>query len=196
METKNEIWKDIEGYEGLYQVSNIGRVRSLDRWKEQICSRNSKTTVLHLYKGKILAQPIEFWGYRRVNLSSGKNNCKKFATHRLVAKAFIPNPNNYECVNHKDENKLNNCVENLEWCSFGYNDNYGTRNKRIHEKVNIPRMRPVVQYDLNGKYINSFESIKEASRKTGVGRRSIWALCNFKYGRHHAHGFVFRYKKE
>ena len=110
-----EIWRDIEGYEGLYQVSNLGRVRSL----------NYKRT------GKVQNMKLGTYpnGYKMVDLKKNKNR-KAHLVHRLVAKAFIPNPNPDQLceVNHKDEDKTNNCVENLEWCDVKYNSNFGTRN--------------------------------------------------------------------
>ena len=116
-----EEWRDIKGYEGKYQVSNLGRVKSLKDSKEN-------------YREKILSNSTDKRGYSNVNLyKNGKRNY--FKVHRLVAEAFIPNPNNYPQVNHKDENKTNNCVSNLEWCTHEYNINYGTRNKRVSEKM-------------------------------------------------------------
>ena len=107
-----EEWRDIKGYEGLYQISNLGRVHSY-------------------YKRDIL-EPKEDKGYLRVGLyKNGKR--KPYSIHRLVAEAFIPNPNNYPQVNHKDEDKSNNRVSNLEWCTAKYNINYGTHNKRMSE---------------------------------------------------------------
>lgn len=118
-----EIWKDIEGYEGWYQVSNLGRVRSVERYV------NYKKTGLSFRKSRILKLKSDYYGYRSVNLSV---NCKvkTYKVHRLVAQAFIPNPNNLPCINHKDENKSNNFVSNLEWCSIAYNNTYGTRIER------------------------------------------------------------------
>ena len=110
-----EIWKDIEGYEGFYQVSNYGRVKSLNY------NRTGKA--------KELKQSINL-GYKYVILYKD-NKRKKFLVHRLVAQAFVPNPNEYLEVNHIDENKANNCVWNLEWCTRLYNNNYGTINERI-----------------------------------------------------------------
>lgn len=106
-----EDWKDIKGYEGEYQISSCGRVRSL-----------KTNRVLKLYEGD----------YSRVCLC--KNGVKKtWKVHRLVADAFIPNPDNLPEINHKDENKYNNCVENLEWCSKVYNNNYGTKTERTED---------------------------------------------------------------
>ena len=107
-----EIWKDIEGYEGLYQVSNQGNVKSLKR--------------KYVLADKILIPRIDTDGYALVNLS--KHNKKTtFKIHRLVAETFIPNPDNLPEINHKDENKLNNKADNLEWCDRKYNNTYGTR---------------------------------------------------------------------
>ena len=110
-----EIWKDIKGYEGLYQVSNKGHVKSLNY------RRTGKEGIL---KGR-----LDKDGYLRVGLCKNKKQ-KPFYIHRLVAKAFLPNPNNLPEVNHIDENKENNHVENLEWCDRKYNNNYGSRNER------------------------------------------------------------------
>ena len=116
-----EEWRDIKGYEGKYQVSNLGRVKSLKN-----CKGNCREKILKLRPNKN--------GYIRIELYIyGKN--KKFPVHRLVAAAFIPNPDNYKEVNHKDEDKTNNRVDNLEWCTRKYNANYGTMDKRISEKM-------------------------------------------------------------
>lgn len=111
-----EIWKDIKGYEGIYQVSNRGNVRSL-----------------HYNKLRILT-PLSKQGYYSVALSVN-SKCKHFPIHRLVAEAFIPNPSNLPEINHKDEDGTNNSVDNLEWCTREYNNNYGSRNKRVSETL-------------------------------------------------------------
>lgn len=120
-----EEWKDIKGYEGLYQVSTLGRVRSF-----------------HAYKGssqRILVPGRYSRGYLFVQLSKDKVKTQHMI-HRLVASTFIPNPEDLPQVNHKDEDKTNNCVENLEWCTAKYNANYGTRNERVAEKTRKPVM--------------------------------------------------------
>lgn len=120
-----EIWKDIPDYEGLYQASNLGNVKVLDRVVNSGI-KNNKTVIR---KGKLLKKRIN-QGYYEVALS--KNNKKRFLkVHRLIAITFIPNLNNLPSVNHKDENKLNNNVNNLEWCTIKYNCNYGNRNFKI-----------------------------------------------------------------
>ena len=128
------MWKDIKNYEGLYQVNELGEVKGL-------------------VNNKILKPTKHSEGYLQVRLS--KNNIKKaHYIHRLVAQAFIDNKENYPCVNHKDENKTNNCVSNLEWCDHKYNDNYGTRNQRMGNSKSIK----VYQFDLQGNLLNSFRN--------------------------------------
>ena len=171
-----EYWKDINGYEGLYQVSNYGRVRSLPR----------KTT-----SGKILTQFISR-GYYKVVLC--KDNIKKnWNVHKLVAIAFVPNPNNYTDINHKDENKLNNIATNLEWCSKSYNQRYGTRNKRMLVSRNgCNKEKPVFQLDMEGSLIKEWISATEASRILNINRESIRRCCIGK--RKTAGGFIWKYK--
>lgn len=126
-----EIWKDIEGYEGLYQVSNLGNVKSLDRKYNGSNQFGSK--FIGIKKGKTLKKQLKR-NYYCVALIK-KTKAKYFLIHRLVAQAFIPNPNNYPQVNHIDENKHNNCVDNLEWCTSSYNINYGNRNIKVANKL-------------------------------------------------------------
>ena len=139
-----EVWKPIKGYENLYEVSNLGNIKSLSR--EIITSNNKK----YFTKCKILKKDISNKGYYRVIFKINKKS-KHYSVSRLVAEAFIPNPNNLPCVNHKDENPLNNCVSNLEWCTHKYNMNYGTRNQRISK--NKRNKEKINQYDLQGNYI-------------------------------------------
>ena len=118
-----EEWRPIEGYEGLYEVSSYGRVRSLDRF------------YYRLHKGKVLSPTKDRYGYLTVTLNyNGKS--KTIKIHRLVAQAFLPNPDNLPQVNHKNEVKSDNCVDNLEWCDAKYNNKYGTRLERfINTKI-------------------------------------------------------------
>lgn len=150
-----EIWKDIPNYEGLYQVSNLGRIRSLYNYR----------------KYNILTQNIKR-GYYQIGLR--KNGVRKWhQVQRLVALAFIPNPNNLPQVNHKNENKLDNNVNNLEWCSVSYNNTYGTRIKRVKEKVS----KPVYQYDLEGNFIKKHDSLVDATKEMGLKSNSTISLC-------------------
>ncbi|MEY4714754.1 NUMOD4 domain-containing protein [Lacticaseibacillus paracasei] len=122
-----EVWKDIEGFEGLYQVSNMGRVRSLDR----------KDAQGHRIKGTVLAGSLNGKGYLRVGLCRD-GDVEYKSIHRLAAKAFLDNPDNLPQVNHKDENKTNNAVSNLEWCTALYNNTYGAHSKRIAKALERP----------------------------------------------------------
>lgn len=123
-----EIWRPIVGYEGLYEVSSYGRVRSLDRYVKY------SNGPIHLHKGMILNPEKDKDGYLQVILyNNGKIHQIKI--HRLVAQAFIPNPQDLPQVNHKDEVKTNNSVDNLEWCNAKYNANYGSRNIRRRETL-------------------------------------------------------------
>ena len=122
----NEEWKDVIGFEGAYQVSNLGRVRSLDRVIDYI--NNGTPTKMKIF-GRILKLTPDHEGYLRVSLKFGKK-VKLAGVHRLVAQAFIPNPNNLPCVNHKDYQRDNNRVDNLEWCSVEYNNHYSENESR------------------------------------------------------------------
>ena len=164
-----EIWKDIKDYEGHYQVSNLSRVKSIKFGKEIILKQHIRG------------------GYYSVVLS--KNGILKiFKVHRLVAQAFIPNPNNYKEVNHKDENKQNNVISNLEWCDRKYNQNYGTRTERVAEKCS----KKVYQYTLDGKFVKEWSSTKECGRN-GYIQQAISACCRGRYKT--AHGFIWSYNK-
>lgn len=169
MESENEIWRPIVGYEGLYEVSSTGRIRSVDRIVFQQ-GRNQ------MYRGKIMMPYKNNSGYYAIRLS--KNNKKNNElVHRIVAKAFIPNPNNYPVINHKDEVRINNNISNLEWCTYKYNINYGTARERLSEANG----QKVAQYDLNGNLIKLYKSIKEAARVTGVCTSSINGCTLGKY---------------
>ena len=182
-----EIWKDIKGYEGFYQVSNLGRVRSLER-----DVFNYRGTLMHHMEEKILVQRIGKRGYAYVNLYlNGKY--KSIQTHRLVALAFIPNPENKPQVNHKDEVKTNNVVDNLEWCTSKYNINYGTRiqrcvqNRKSQKLGNHPRAKPVFCEELN----KTFDCAKRVEEELGIWGTSIGKAC--KGERNTAGGFHWRY---
>lgn len=170
-----EEFRDIEGYEGLYQISNLGRVISL--W--------NKPYVLGL------KLTLDSNSYQRVKLCCINHIKKDYLVHQLVGKAFIPNPDVLPCINHKDENKLNNCVWNLEWCTAEYNVNYGTGIKRRTEK----RKKVVEQLDIvTGEVINEFKSIKEIEEKFGYHSGYISGVCLGKYKT--AYGFIWRHKNK
>lgn len=177
---KKEYWKPVVGYEGLYMVSNWGRARSFDQWVK------GKNGSIRFCKGRILKLSTNNQGYLLVTLyKNGK--VKKFLVHRLVAEAFLPNPDNLPEVNHKDENKLNNVVSNLEWCNRTYNNNYGTRNEKVAKKCS----KPVVQYTLDGKFVREWKSIQECG-KNGFHQGNISACCRGKRKTHK--GFIWKYK--
>ena len=160
----SEIWKDVVGYEGYYQVSNLGNVKSIER--TIVCKDGTRKKL----KERILKQVSNWRGYLVVELST-KDKGKIYSIHRLVAQAFIPNPENKPQVNHKDENKNNNCVENLEWCDNWVNSHYGTRNERIANY----RKKKINQYDLEGNFIKEWASIKEVKEQLGYSCSAISA---------------------
>jgi hypothetical protein len=171
--SKKEIWKDIKNYEGLYQISNLGRVRSLDRVDLQ--GRR--------LKGKVLADYLSGQGYFRVNLWRDGNMEHKLV-HRLVAEAFISNPENIPQVNHKDEDKSNNRVDNLEYCTALYNNTYGTRTERAAKS----RERPILVTTSSGKH-RFFESGEKASKLLGLDRSAVSKCLRGKRKTHHGYTF-------
>lgn len=181
----NEIWKDISGYEGLYQISTCGRVKSLQR--DIISKKGQKFQV----EEKII-KPIyrsRNQNYAAVHLCRNSNT-KTVSVHRLVAKAFIPNPSNLPFINHKDENPRNNTIENIEWCSVQYNNNYGLANaKRSASLKNGAKSKKVNQYTLDGKQFAVYPSTMEAKRQTGI--LHIVDVCNGK--REKAGGYIWKY---
>lgn len=156
----NEIFVSVKGYEGIYEVSNLGKVRSLSKY---INAGNGNP--LRLFKGKILKQYKNKKGYPIVTLCN-KGQRKTISVHRLVAMTFIPNPDNLPQVNHKDEDKYNNCVDNLEWCTNEYNAHYGTHYERASKaNINNPkRSIKVYQYTVDGQFVKEYPSIMEAKR--------------------------------
>lgn len=163
-----EIWKIIENY-GNYMVSNLGRVKSL------------KTST-------ILKERSTKEGYVRVVLWE-KGKGKSCLIHRLVAQAFIPNPDSLPEVNHKDENKLNNSVENLEWCTHQYNCNYGTGKQRQVEQLS----KSVIQFTLDGIKVGEYKSTNDAERETGYKHQNIGKCCLGKYKQ--AYGYIWKFKE-
>lgn len=154
-----EEWKPIVGWE-MYEISSEGNVR------------NVKT-------GRVIKPVICSSNYYQIQLHN-KTKLGNFLRHRLVAEAFIPNPNGLPCVNHKDENKLNNCVDNLEWCDYKYNNNYGTVKKRLRDTIcKIKRCKPVKCLETG----EIFSSIAEAARQNNI---SLTTLKNVLHKRKHA----------
>lgn len=180
-----EIWKDIPNYEGWYQVSNLGRVRSLDRY----VNGNKITCEKQKMKGKILKPVRDKLGYLRVSLKQNTKT-KTFLVHRLVAIAFIPNPNNLPYVNHIDENTSNPVFTNLEWCTEQYNVCYGNSVAKSAKS----RWRRVIQYDKEMNEIARFDSVKAASENIGIAQQNISAVCRGRAK--YCGGFLWKYEDD
>ena len=161
-----EIWKPVQGFESLYEISNFGRVKSIGKYNT--CKRG------------IMKPMVDPCGYEHVALYN-QNNRKDISIHRLVAIAFIPNPNGYKYVNHIDENRTNNVVSNLEWCTNSYNIAY-SRGKRV------------CQFTKDGEYLATYNCIQDASREYGIPTTNISKCC--KGIRHTAGGYVWYYESE
>lgn len=173
--TENEIWKDIEGYVGYYQISNFGRVRSLDR---KVPYKTSGRFV----KGKLLTTWLNNDGYVRVTLcTDGKN--KHFTTSRLVASAFIPNPDMLPEVNHKDFNTKNNHVSNLEWCTQGENI--------LKSSKQTFKPREVAQYTLDGTLVKIWQSASRASKDTPFDDSLIRKCCTGERKKHKGYKWAY-----
>lgn len=157
-----ELWKDVVGYEKYYQVSSFGNIKN-------------KST------GKLLKPALKKNGYLHVSL--GYKDTKTAMVHRLVAEAFIPNPFNLPQVNHKDEEKTNNNVTNLEWCTAQHNVNYGYGS--------LAKNTGILQFDMSGKYLRVWSSLKEASGTLGIKYQGISRVCRGK--RKSCGGFMWRY---
>lgn len=178
-----EEWRDIAGYEGYYQVSNLGRVRSLDRYVPH------KTFGQQFRKGGLMATHITNAGYISVNLCKN-NKYKSFDIHRLVALAFIGCGGSEMEVNHKDENKQNNIVDNLEWVTKSQNNRYGTKVERQATKVKLP----VLQYDTSGNFIREWESATDA--ELSISGKFTGAISHNINGKTKtAFGYVWRFKE-
>ena len=169
-----EIWRDIEGYEGLYQVSNEGRVKSLER------NYISGNHAVQHQEEMLLTPCANSDNYLIVGLS--KNGVwVGFKVHKLVAESFIPNPNGYDVVHHKDHNKENNTVENLEWM-----------NKEDHDAIHaVEKSRNVYQYTLEGEFVKKWTSTMECGRN-GFNHAHISQCCNGKRKTHK--GYKWSYK--
>lgn len=178
-----EIWKDIDNYIGKYQISNLGRVKSLPR-NGTICSER----ILKIQKDRK--------GYSYVSFHK-----KKFKVHRLVAQAFIPNPTNKPEVNHIDENKENNIVENLEWNTskenIAHSFKIGLRKnvdlKKVSQYARLKNIKPIIQYDLLGNFIKKWESATEVQNCLGYKAQNVGACCLGKYKK--SNGFIWQFEE-
>lgn len=171
-----EIWKDVVGYEGKYKVSNMGRVYSLNKEKYMRCCNDKR-------------------GYARLILRKDNKSYGNLV-HRLVATAFLPNPSNYKEINHKDENPSNNTVDNLEWCTKKYNNNYGTKIERQVKNKNYRQIADkqsikVLQYDRDGNLLMTWKSARECKKKSGFDNSVIAKCCRGELNT--AYGFKWEY---
>lgn len=183
-----EIWKDIKEFEGYYQISNKGRVLSLERKVKSAISNSGYRTV----NLRILKTRIDKYGYDTIILRR-YNKDKHFTIHRLVAIAFIDNPNKYPSINHIDENKLNNTPENLEWCTVKHNNLYNNRQQLINEKLReVVKGKIILQYDLNMNFIKEWRSLREIHRTLRFNRQEINKTCRKE--RDSYNGYIWRYK--
>ena len=171
-----EVWRDVKGYEGLYQVSNMGRVKSLGR----------KDRFGRVIKERILEPAVTHNGYLRVGLHvDGKR--KMLRVHRLVCEAFHENPDNKSEVNHVNEDKTDNRACNLEWSTRTENCNHGSRNERVAKALS----KPIGQFSLDGKLIKVWQSACEARRQTGFDQGYVGAVARGKFKQ--AYGYIWKY---
>jgi hypothetical protein len=176
-----EAWKDVVGFEGIYIVSNYGEIKSVDRYDK----------FGKFIKGKTRKQQVNAWGYFSIILCDD-NRRKQLLAHRVVAEAFISNPLGLPEINHKDENKQNNRVENLEWCDRTYNANYGT----CAERSGISSGRPVIQKTLCGEFVQQYPSVSHAARAMNVSQQSISNVVRKLPSKKTVCGYVWEYAQE
>ena len=181
---KEEIWKDIKGCNGIYQVSSEGRIKSLER--DIVDSIGRK----YHKKEQILKPVLNTCGYLQVHLYDNKWERKSLKVNRLVTEAFISNPENKSQVNHKDEDKTNNCVDNLEWMTAKENCNFGTRNERVAKA----QSKSVAQYTKDGELIKVWSSTNEAGRQLSISQSNISRVAQGK--RKTCCGFVWKYVED
>lgn len=179
-----EIWKNIDGYNGKYQISNKGEVRSFSPWKKG-----------ETLKGGTCGNPGPYKFVRLVG--KGRKDVKNFYIHRLVAMYFIDNPNSYKEINHIDGNTLNNCAENLEWCSHLHNMREAYKNGQIsHEFERGSRhknAKPVYQKTKDGEIIKVWESVNQIQRETNFLASNIFRCCNHRKHCKTAYGYIWEF---
>lgn len=189
-----EIWKPVVGYEGYYEVSNTGKVKSLDRTKP---NKWGTTTPV---EGRELKPEVTCTGYKRVVLNSCGRR-ERVSVHRLVAFAFPEICGEWAegyVVNHKDENPSNNNAWNIEWCTIAYNNAYGNHMRHISQKM-INRKdlaRPILQLDKEGNVVMRWPSIKEAERSGIASKQNIMRVLKKRPGAKYTAGYQWVYENE
>lgn len=182
-----EIWKDVVGYEGLYQVSNLGRVKSIKTWNGYE----------HLDEEKIMKPYKTKRGYESIGFTKNSKT-KTHRLHRVVANAFIPNLENKPVINHKNGIKDDNRVENLEWCTSSENTIHAMKTGLITIKKGKDDARAISvnQYNLNGNFIKKWDCIKEIKRELGYDSKAIISCCKHKEHYNTAYGYKWEYADE
>lgn len=178
MNMTDEMWKDIPGFEGLYQASSDGLIRSHDK----AVKYPNGARGIAIKRGKVLSPKISNRGYKTVVLIDSTGKRYTCSVHRLVAKTFIPNPCHLPYINHIDENKFNNKISNLEWCTPKYNSKEYTKKRCL-----------LIQYDLQGNLVREWDSMTEAAESVGGCKSGIYHCCHGDIKTYK--GFIWRYKE-
>ena len=186
-----EIWKDIPGYEKYYMASTLGRIKSKDRVIKTVLKGKE---IKYIKRGRIMTPCLNSGKYLGLPINTDKLK-KNENVHRLIAITFLPNPNNLPCVNHKDENKLNNCIDNLEWCTVNYNVNYGYRNHNVSKSLkNNPKISKIVlQFDTKGNLIKEWSSLNQIKRELNLNISRISLKCRGKVKQFG--NYIWKYKE-
>ena len=182
-----EIWKDVVGYEGLYQVSNLGRVKSVITWNGYE----------YLKKEKIMKPFENKRGYKSIGFTKDGKTIT-YRLHRIVAQAFIPNPENKPIINHKNGVKSDNRVENLEWCTYSENTIHAIKTGLMVPKKGGQDKRSVSvnQFDKSGQFIKKWDSISEIKRELNYDKKAIISCCKGKLHYNTAYGYKWEYAEK